>query len=263
MRRGRKQYRYHPQFTADRSSNKFADLIGFGSVLGQLRSRVRRDLAADDLGHDQIVAVVIRLLDVTSLRIGNAEYAATNRSFGLTTLRNRHAVVRGSTIHLAFRGKSAHDFDVTVENPKLARIVKRCQHLPGQALFEYRSPTGEIRTIGSTDVNAYLGEHASAGVTAKTFRTWNATVQAASGLARAVDLDPVPRATVLNEVIDDVAGALGNTRTVCRASYIHPAVVQSYLDETLAPSWSRKVSSKPAGTTVDERRVLRLLRRAG
>lgn len=258
--RGRKQYRYHPQFTEDRSTDKFADLVAFGTSLGALRARVRRDLAADDLGHDQVVALVVRLLDVTSLRIGNPEYASTNRSFGLTTLRNGHAVVRGSAVRFAFRGKSAHEFDVSIENPRLAKIVRRCQHLPGQLLFGYRTATGEVRSVGSTDVNDYLGEHAGAGTTAKTFRTWNATVRAAAGLARAAGAHPGPTASVLNEVIDDVAATLGNTRAVCRKSYVHPAVVEGYLDETLLPRWNRRVGSKPAGLTVDERKVVRLLR---
>jgi len=258
--KGRKQYRYHPQFTEDRSSDKFADLVAFGKALGSLRARVRRDLAAEDLCHDQVVAVLVRLLDLTGLRIGNAEYAATNDSYGLTTLRNNHVVVRGSAIRLTFRGKHAHDFDVSVENPRLARIVRKCQHLPGQPLFEYRDATDEVRKIGSSDVNAYLAEHAGAGVTSKTFRTWNATVEAARGLARVAALDPTPRATRLNEVVDEVAGMLGNTRAVCRRSYIHPAVVEAYLDEKLLPSWNRRVGSKPTGITVDERKVLRLLR---
>jgi DNA topoisomerase-1 len=260
--RGRKQYRYHAQFTEDRSSNKFADLLAFGQSLGPLRARVRRDLGSGDLGYDQVVAVIVRLLDITSLRVGNPEYATTNQSFGLTTLRDEHASIRGSTIRLAFRGKSAHEFDITVDNPRLAKLVRRCQHLPGQSLFQYRTADGETRTVGSSDVNAYLSEFASVGMTAKTFRTWHATVRAASGLAKAATLDPTPRAAVINEVVDDVAGMLGNTRAVCRKSYIHPAVVESYLDETLLRSWNRRVGAKPPGTTVDERKVLRLLRRA-
>jgi len=260
--RGRKQYRYHAQFTEDRSSDKFADLPAFGHALGPLRARVRRDLTADDLSHDQVVAVIVRLLDITSLRVGNAQYASANESFGLTTLQDAHARIRGSTIRLAFRGKSAHEFDITVNNPRLAKIVRRSQHLPGESLFQYRSETGEQRVVTSTDVNAYLSEHASMGVTAKTFRTWNATVRAASGLAKVAALEPEPRASRLNEVVDDVAGMLGNTRAVCRKSYIHPAVVEAYLDESLVPGWNRRVGAKPAGITVEERKVLRLLRRA-
>jgi DNA topoisomerase-1 len=209
-----------------------------------------------------VVAVVIRLLDLTGLRVGNVEYARDNRSFGLTTLRDRHAVVRGTTINLSFRGKSAHDFDVTVENARLARLVRRCQNLPGQQLFQYRTADGGLRAVGSTDVNAYLAEHGNVSMSAKTFRTWNATVLAAESFAQAADDEGEPTARVVNEVIDQVAGELGNTRAVCRASYIHPAVVGSYLDGTLAPQWRRAVGTRPAGITVVERRVLRLLKRA-
>jgi DNA topoisomerase-1 len=209
-----------------------------------------------------VVAVVIRLLDLTGLRVGNVEYARDNRSFGLTTLRDRHAVVRGTTINLSFRGKSAHDFDVTVENARLARLVRRCQNLPGQQLFQYRTADGGLRAVGSTDVNAYLAEHGNVSMSAKTFRTWNATVLAAESFAQAADDEGEPAARVVNEVIDQVAGELGNTRAVCRASYIHPAVVGSYLDGTLAPQWRRPVGTRPGGITVVERRVLRLLKRA-
>jgi DNA topoisomerase-1 len=258
--RGRKQYRYHPDFTASRSQNKFADLVSFGSGLGRLRRRVDRDLRSKDLDLDHVVAVVVRLLDLTGLRVGNVEYARDNRSFGLTTLRDRHAVVRGATINLSFRGKSAHEFDVTVESARLARLVRRCQNLPGQQLFQYRLADGEPRGIGSTDVNAYLAEHGNVSMSAKAFRTWNATVLAAEGFVQAAGDDGEPTARVVNEVIDQVAGELGNTRAVCRASYIHPAVIASYLDATLVPLWRRPVGSKPAGITDVERRVLRLLR---
>jgi DNA topoisomerase-1 len=258
--RGRKQYRYHPDFTASRSQNKFADLVSFGSGLGRLRRRVDRDLRSKDLDLDHVVAVVVRLLDLTGLRVGNVEYARDNRSFGLTTLRDRHAVVRGATINLSFRGKSAHEFDVTVESARLARLVRRCQNLPGQQLFQYRLADGEPRGIGSTDVNAYLAEHGNVSMSAKAFRTWNATVLAAEGFVQAAGDGGEPTARVVNEVIDQVAGELGNTRAVCRASYIHPAVIASYLDATLVPLWRRPVASKPAGITDVERRVLRLLR---
>jgi DNA topoisomerase I len=265
--KGRKQYRYHADFTASQSENKFADLVAFGAALGRLRRRVDRDLRAagldrDRLDHDRVVAVVIRLLDLTGLRVGNEEYARENRSFGLTTLRDRHAVVRGTTVNLSFRGKSAHDFDVSVDNARLARLVRRCQHLPGQQLFQYRTADGGLRGIGSSDVNAYLAEHGNVSMSAKSFRTWNATVLAAEGFVRAADDDEEPSARVVNEVIDQVAGELGNTRAVCRASYVHPAIIGSYLDGTLVPQWRRPVGAKPAGITTVERRVLRLLKRA-
>ena len=154
--KGRKQYRYHTDFTAHRSGDKFSGLLPFGKSLDGLRRQVRKDLRDSTLGHDQVVALVVRFLDLTALRVGNEEYARTNKSFGLTTLRNRHVSVKGATIRFQFRGKSAKDVDVTVEDRTLARLVRRCQHLPGQCLFEYETDEGVIRTIGSVDVNDYL-----------------------------------------------------------------------------------------------------------
>jgi DNA topoisomerase-1 len=258
--RGRKQYRYHVAFVDDRASHKFADLVPFSSVLGALRRRVDRDLRRGELSLDRVVATVVRLLDVTSLRIGNAEYARSNRSFGLTTLRNNHVVVRGSTIHFEFRGKSAHDFDVTLENRRLAKIVRSCQHLPGQQLFEYKEIDGSVRRVGSADVNAYLGEHARPGVTAKTFRTWNATVRAAEALFVATQEEEQPTAAILNAAIDQVADHLGNTRSVCRNSYIHPAVVEGYLEGSLARRWQRPVGQRSNGLSVSEKKTVRLLK---
>ncbi len=260
--KGRKQYRYHVDFTASRSEHKFADLVAFGAALGRLRRRVDRDLRSATLDHDHVVAVVVRLLDLTGLRVGNEEYARENRSFGLTTLRDRHAVVRGSTINLSFTGKSAHEFDVSVDSARLARLVRRCQNLPGQQLFQYRTADGGLRAIDSTDVNAYLAEHGNVSMSAKSFRTWNATVLASEGFVQAAGDDEEPSARVVNEVIDQVALELGNTRAVCRASYVHPAVVGAYLDRTLLPQWRRPVGARPAGITTVERRVLRLLKRS-
>lgn len=258
--RGRKQYRYHESFTNDRADHKFADLLGFAASLGQLRRRVDRDLRKAELSHDRVVATVVRLLDVTSLRIGNAEYARSNKSFGLTTLRNRHAVVRGSTIHLEFRGKSAHDFEVTVEDRRLAKIVRSCQHLPGQQLFEYKTLDDTVRRVDSIDVNEYLGEHARPGATAKTFRTWNATVRAAEALSIATEQEDTPSKAVLNAAIDQVADHLGNTRAVCRDSYVHPAVINAYLDGTLERRWGRPVGKRSNGLSVAEKRTVRLLK---
>jgi DNA topoisomerase I len=258
--RGRKQYRYHPAFTQSQSENKFGDLVAFAQVLGSLRSRVTRDLSRADLSHDRVVATVVRLLDVTSLRVGNVEYARANRSFGLTTLRNRHVAIRGTMIRFTFRGKSAHDFDVLVDNARLAKIVRSCLHLPGQQLFEYTSVDDVVHAIDSSDVNTYLGEHGAPGMTAKTFRTWNATVRAAEGLAEIATLEQVPTKRVLNAVIDQVADHLGNTRSICRNSYVHPAVVDAYLDSSLVKHWQRPVGRRPTGLLDSERRTLRLLR---
>lgn len=258
--RGRKQYRYHDAFINDRASNKFADLVAFAAALGSLRRRVDRDLRLGELSHDRVVATIVRLLDVTSLRIGNDEYQRSNGSFGLTTLRNRHVQVRGSTIHFEFRGKSAHDFDVAVENRRLANIVRSCQHLPGQRLFGYRALDGSVRTVDSSDVNSYLGEQCGPGVTTKTFRTWNATVRAAEALFVASQHDDTPSAAVLNAAIDQVADHLGNTRSVCRGSYVHPAVVEAYLDGTLARRWQRPAGQRPYRLSVSEKKTVRLLK---
>ena len=258
--RGRKQYRYHADFVDDRATDKFADLVPFAGALGPLRRRVDRDLRLGELSHDRVVATVVRLLDVTSLRIGNDEYARSNGSFGLTTLRNRHAHVRGGSIHFEFRGKSAHDFDVEVDNRRLAKIVRSCQHLPGQRLFEYRTVDGSVRTVDSNDVNTYLGEHGRPGTTAKTFRTWNATVRAAEALFVATQDEKEPSAAMLNAAIDQVADHLGNTRSVCRTSYVHPAVVEAYLDGTLAGRWQRPVSRRANRLSISERKTVRLLK---
>jgi DNA topoisomerase-1 len=206
--------------------------------------------------------VIVRLLDVTSLRVGNEEYARANSSFGLTTLRSKHVSVRGSTLHMAFTGKSKHRFDVQVENPRLARIVRRCQDLPGQVLFKYVADSGEVRTIGSADVNEYLASVAGAGTTAKTFRTWNATALAASHLVAVGSEGEAPTKRAVNQVIDLVASELGNTRAVCRTSYVHPAVVDGFLDGSLLRSWQRPAPQRPSGLSVDERRTLRYLTRA-
>lgn len=256
----RKQYRYHSEFTAGQAENKFADLVTFGHRLGALRRHVARDLARSELGLELVVATVVRLLDVTSLRVGNVEYSRTNESFGLTTLTNDHVAVRGSTIRLAFRGKSSHDFDLRVDNARLAGIVRKCQHLPGQDLFEYKDSDGEVRRVSSNDVNQYLTEHAAPGVTAKTFRTWNATARAAEGLAAASENGPATK-RMLNDVVDAVAHHLGNTRAVCRKSYVHPVVVEGYIDGSLLRSWRRPVATRPSGLTIPERKTLRLLRR--
>jgi DNA topoisomerase-1 len=258
--RGRKQYRYHAAFSAGSSAEKFAQLHHFGAGLGALRRRVQRDLHADGLGHDRIVAVVVRLLDVTSVRVGNEAYARDNHSFGLTTLRTRHAAVHGDHVQFGFVGKSHRRFDVDVASPVLARLVRRCQDLPGQMLFQYRALDGTLHAVTSHDVNDYLTTYCWPDATAKTFRTWNATVGAAQLLAAASGHGSKPDVSTLNQVYDAVAAELGNTRAVCRQSYVHPAVPAAYLDGSLHRRWARSPATRPSGLTVDERRVLRFLR---
>jgi DNA topoisomerase-1 len=254
--RGRKQYKYHADFVALRSADKFAGLTAFGRALGHLRKQVECDLDSPTPNHDHVVAVVVRLLDLTALRVGNEFYARTNNSFGLTTLRNRHAKVQGGAVHFKFRGKHAHLFDVTVEDRDLARLVRRCQALPGQSLFEYTDADGGIHQIGSSDVNNYVSRHGATGATAKTFRTWEASTLAAEGLA---GVDGTPTKSALKGVIEQVAGKLGNTPTVCRASYVHPVVVDTYLDGSLSDQWAQPAPRSPGGLNTSERRLLRLL----
>ncbi len=259
--RGRKQYRYHADFTAHRSGDKFGGLVEFGKSLDGLRRQVRKDLRDPTPGHDQVVALVVRLLDLTALRVGNEEYARTNKSFGLTTLRNRHVSVHGATIRLHFRGKGAKHVDVAVEDRTLARLVRRCQHLPGQLLFEYENDEGAIRAIGSSDVNDYLSRHGAYGATAKTFRTWEGSTLAAEGLSLHAAGEDEPDVSTVRDVVSEVAAYLNNTPAVCRASYIHPTVVDRYMDGSLLMSWSRPVRRSPATLVASEKRLLRLLKR--
>jgi DNA topoisomerase-1 len=260
--KGRKQYRYHDEFTAARGAAKFDDLVEFASGLGRLRKVVQADLDAPTLDHDHIVAVLVRLLDITSLRVGNEVYAQTNQSYGLTTLRNQHVAIRGSVIRMRFRGKSAHDFDIKVEDKRLAKLVRRCQALPGQRLFQYIDDHGEIRQVGSTDVNDYIRRHGSDVGSAKTFRTWGASVMAGELLAEAAtdDADLTPR--TVNAALRMVAGHLGNTLAVCRSSYVHPVIVDRFLDGKLADLWTPPVGRSPAGLEPGERRLVRLLQEA-
>ncbi|HEX5632935.1 MAG TPA: hypothetical protein VFX50_06885, partial [Gemmatimonadales bacterium] len=182
--RGRKQYRYHPRWREMRDAHKFDRMIGFAAALPAVRRRVRLDLAAQGLPRRKVLAALVRLLETTCLRIGNERYAEQNDSFGLTTLRNRHAHVSGPRVEFQFRGKGGKFHRVAVEDPRLARIVRRCRELPGQALFEYLDEEGAVQAIGSSDVNDYLKEISGAEITAKDFRTWAGTVFVAAQLAR-------------------------------------------------------------------------------
>jgi DNA topoisomerase-1 len=234
--RGRKQYRYHPAYRAARDESKFRRMLEFSEVLPQLRQRVERDLRARGLTRRKLLATVVRLLDKTLIRVGNDEYARTNRSFGLTTLRQRHVEVRGATLRFTFRGKSGVPHEVPVTDRRLARIVQQCQDLPGQELFQYIDEQGRRQAISSDDVNAYLRETTGRDVTAKDFRTWAGTMLAARELR---DIGPAEtrRGADRNivRVIDAVAKRLGNTRAVCRKYYVHPVVFDAYLSGHIAP----------------------------
>jgi len=219
--RGRKQYRYHPGWREAQEAQKFERMRAFGESLPRLRRRVSRDLRAAEQGFPTkacVLATLVRLLDTTFMRIGNEEYARSNQSFGLTTLRNRHAQVRQGRLKLRFRGKSGVEHEVEVDDPRVARIVRRCQALPGQDLFQYQGEDGATHRVGSAEVNAYIRDACGGDFTAKDFRTWHATVHAWHLLA-------VRRMQPVTAVVREVARLLGNTVAVCRKSYIHPRVL--------------------------------------
>jgi DNA topoisomerase-1 len=235
--RRRKQYRYHPRWREVRDEAKFERMVGFARKLPLIRARVAEDIARDGLPREKVLATVVRLLEQTLIRVGNDEYAKANGSYGLTTLRNRHATVDGCKVVFNFKGKSGVKHRIDLEDELLAKIVKQCQELPGQELFSYVSEDGEVRSIGSSDVNEYLRAIAGEDVTAKDFRTWAATTLAAIALARFEDPDTkkAQKATI-KLAIETVADILGNTPTVCRKCYVHPAIVTGYVERTLKPA---------------------------
>lgn len=231
--RGRKQYRYHARWREVRDETKYGQLAEFGRMLPAIRRRVRADLARKGMPREKVIAVVVELLERTMMRVGNEEYARANQSFGLTTLRNRHARLTAGAVELRFRGKSGKEHRVRVVDRRLARIVKACQDIPGQELFQYVDQEGQPQSIGSADVNAYLREISGADVTAKVFRTWAGTVRALSALRALGPAEPeedskAATKRALVAVVKEVAGRLGNTPAVCRKCYIHPAVFESF-----------------------------------
>jgi DNA topoisomerase-1 len=234
--RGRKQYRYHPKYRAIRDETKFDRMFAFSEVLPGARERVEADLSRPGLPRAKILATVVWLLERTLIRVGNTEYARENETFGLTTLEDRHAQVRGTNVAFAFRGKSGVEHLVNVRDRRLARIVQRCQTLPGQQLFQFVDEEGDRQDIDSADVNVYLREIAGPEVTAKDFRTWAGTMLAAAAL-REIGPARLVRDKKANIVkaVDRVAERLGNTRTVCRTYYIHPVILEAYGRGKVAP----------------------------
>ena len=232
--RRRKQYRYHPRWREVRDAAKFDRMMAFGRSLPRIRAETARDIARPGLPKRKVLAVVVKLLEASLIRVGNDEYAKTNRSFGLTTMRDSHVQFDGSTIHFRFRGKSRISHDIDVHNRTLARIVQRCQELPGQNLFQYIDDEGTRQDVTSSDVNSYLQEITRADFTAKDFRTWAGTVLAAMALQEFSSFDSHAEAkrNVLR-AIERVAKRLGNTATVCRKCYIHPAILDAYLDGSM------------------------------
>jgi DNA topoisomerase-1 len=265
--RGRKQYRYHRAWHATRDETKFERLQAFAAALPAIRARTAADLQRRGLRREKVLAAVVRLLERSLIRIGNDEYARQNRSFGLTTLRDHHVKFHGTTMRFEFRGKSGVRHAVDVNDPRLARIVRQCRDLPGQELFQYIDEAGRRQDVTSTDVNAYLRSISGEDFTAKDFRTWAGTVLAARAF---FDMEPAPSRTRAKkkvvDVIDAVAGVLGNTRAVCRRSYIHPIVVDAYVSGALSrgrrgPRVARDLRAVARGLRPDESAVLVLLRR--
>jgi DNA topoisomerase-1 len=245
--RGRKQYRYHPAFRSARDDHKHSRMLSFGKALGRLRASVRRDLRRPGLPREKVLALVVKLLDATQVRVGNAEYARTNGSFGLTTLRDRHARFSRGKVMLQFRGKGGAEHDVLVEDARLAQLVRRCQELPGQALFQYLDDEGGRHAIDSGQVNDYLRERMGDDFTAKDFRTWHATLHALTLLDRL----PLPERrseralrSCMNAVIKDVATGLRNTPAVCRKSYINPVVFTAWQNGELGRRTARGAPAK-------------------
>lgn len=232
--RGRKQYRYHARYRSVRDETKFERMLAFGAALPAIRRRVTKDLALPGLPKQKVVALIVRLLDKTAIRIGNEEYAKTNKSFGLTTLRNRHAEVHGENLHLHFLGKSHQEHDVQLHDRRVAAAVKRCQDLPGQELFQWKSATGEHTKVDSADVNEYLREITKQDFSAKDFRTWHGTghmVRELVGFGRCETETESKRNIV--QAIKETAKHLGNRPAACRKYYVHPAVFESYTKGTI------------------------------
>ncbi|MDB6060929.1 MAG: topoisomerase [Verrucomicrobiaceae bacterium] len=284
--RGRKQYRYHPLWRSMRDDNKYEHMIAFGYALPKIRHRVTLDLQKPMLSRENIMATVVRLLELTLIRVGNEEYARTNKSYGITTLRNRHVEISGNRLLFKFRGKSGQSHEIALTDQKLSRIVKRCRDMPGQDLFQYIDDDGERHTVSSSDVNDYLKDITGEDFTAKDFRTWAGTVLAAATLHES-DLEAAKKIEqqaelerkavenknnnheesadkkIIVEAIKTVAAQLGNTPAICRRCYVHPRVIDAYLDGSLLSAFTTTI---PAATNTalrglykEERSVLQLL----
>jgi DNA topoisomerase-1 len=239
--RGRKQYRYHPRWRSVRDESKYERMLSFGKALPAIRRAVDASLKLPGLPREKVLATIVYLLEATMMRIGNEEYARENKSFGLTTLRDRHVRLDGSKVEFHFRGKSGVQHTVEVQDRRLAKIIARARELPGQELFQYLDDEGKPHSIGSHDVNDYLQAIAGEDYTAKDFRTWSGTVLAAMGLLEYEKFDSEAQAKKnVVQAIEAVAKKLGNTPTICRKCYVHPAVIESYLDGTMLTALRRR-----------------------
>jgi DNA topoisomerase I len=245
--RGRKQYRYHTRWREVRDQAKYDKMVSFAQALPTIRRRTSTDLRKPGLPREKVLAAVVRIMEKTLIRVGNEEYADQNDSYGLTTLQDHHADVRGSKVTFEFKGKSGKEHEIDLEDKRLARIVARCQDLPGEELFQYKDEKGVTRDIGSADVNDYLRQASGENFTAKDFRTWAGTVLAARALQEFQSFTSTAQAKKnLMRAIDAVAMRLGNTKTVCRKCYVHPAIINSYMEGSLLDLLSRRAGGELA-----------------
>jgi DNA topoisomerase I len=258
--RGRKQYRYHERWREVRDENKFDRLAQFAKALPNIRRRIAQDLKLSGLPRQKVLATIVRLLERTFIRIGNEEYARENKSFGLTTLKSRHVTVKGAQVHFRFRGKGGRQHDVDVTDRRVAKVIAKCQDLPGQDLFQYFDEDGEVRDVTSQDVNEYLRQIAGEDFTAKDFRTWGGTVLATIALSKQEQFETKKQAKAnIKTAICAVAELLGNTPTVCRKCYVHPVILEAYLKRTRIAGLNGTKTLEPSNLRQAERAVLKFL----
>jgi DNA topoisomerase-1 len=264
--KGRKQYRYHPRWRSVRDENKYSRMIAFGRALPDLRRKVHEHLSLPGLPREKVLATLVYLLEATMIRVGNEEYARTNRSYGLTTLRDKHVQISGSQLQFQFKGKSGVQHKTTLRDPRIARIVRRSRDLPGQELFQYIDENGERCTVDSSDVNDYLRTLTGEDFTAKDFRTWSGTMLAALALQEFEKCDTATQAKKnVVQAIESVAKKLGNTPAICRKCYVHPAVMEGYLDGSLLEAMQRAakavIEEDGYALSAEEEQVLAFLKK--
>jgi DNA topoisomerase-1 len=262
--KGRKQYRYHPSFREIRESTKYEHMMSFAEVLPAIRAKVREHMSLRGLPREKVLATVVHLLETTLMRIGNDDYAKKNRSYGLTTLTNRHVAVDGVQLRFRFKGKSGKEWSLAVKDRRIAKVIRSCQELPGQKLLQYVED-GKLRDVSSADVNAYLKEITGRDITAKDFRTWGGTVLAALALHELEAFDSAAEAKKnVRAAIARVAARLGNTPTICRKCYVHPEVLGAYFDRSLPLAMKSEAEAELggelAGLMPEEAAVLATLR---
>jgi DNA topoisomerase I len=264
--RGRKQYRYHARFREVREGTKYHHMLAFAESLPGIRRRVQEHLALRGLPREKVLATIVKLLEATLIRVGSDEYARTNKSYGLTTLKDRHVEVEGPALKFNFKGKGGKVWKLNVRNRRVAKVIRACQELPGQELFQYLDEDGEARDVTSNDVNAYLREISGEDITAKDFRTWHGTVLAALALQEFEKFDNQAGAKRnIRDAIQKVASRLGNTPTICRKCYIHPEIITTYIEGSLLLEIKDKLEEELredlAALRPEEAAVLALLQR--